>query len=385
MKVMKFGGAVLRSREGFTQMVDILRSQSSVPLLVIISAFASSTRDLERAVRTAESGAQELAFALCDEIIREHRNFSDELLANITTKDALRFFVDECETRLHQLLRGIAITRELTPRTLDIILSYGEMLALHIVRHFLDESGFDLTFVDSSTIIVTNAAHGAATPDTSLTASNVEKVLRPAFARSRIVLTQGFVAKSSTGEITTMGKESSNLTATLLAELLGADEVVIWTDVEGIYTADPKLIPNAQPIPQMNYEQARRAAASGLKLIYSTMIEPSERANIPLVFRSAFAPMGNYTRIAATTDSWLPLFAVREVSPILSELSILNGSGWLALNALCTFDVAQWKDVPFRVSITPEECRFMLPAGTKTEEIVSFLHKQMVDVNYEIQ
>lgn len=380
MKVMKFGGAVLRSRQGFTQMVDILRSQSGVPLLVIISAFASSTRDLERSARTAESGAQELAFALCDELIREHRNFSDELLANKPTKDALSFFLDECQTRLHQLLRGIAITRELTPRTLDIILSFGEMLALHIVRHFLEESGFDLTFVDCSTIIVTNAVHGMATPDSSLTASNVERVLRPAFGRSNIVLTQGFVAKSSTGEITTMGKESSNLTATLLAELLGADEVIIWTDVEGICTADPKLIPTAQPIPQMNYEQARNAAASGLKLIYSTMIEPSERANIPLIFRSAFAPDGNFTKISAHTDSWLPLFAIREVSPAIAEISVLNGNSWDILDAIRLFDITKWKDVPFGVSITSDECRFTLPAGIKIEEVVKFLHKQVIDM-----
>ncbi len=384
MKVMKFGGAVLRSRKGFMQMVDILRSQSGVPLLVIISALASSTRDLERAARSAENGAQELAFALCDEIIREHRHFSDELLANKTTKDALSFFLDECETRLHQLLRGIAITRELTPRTLDIILSYGEMLALHIVRHFLEESGFNLTFVDSSNIMVTNSTHGAATPDSSLTALNVERTLLPAFGRSNIVLTQGFVAKSSTGEITTMGKESSNLTATLLAELLAAEEVIIWTDVEGICTADPKLIPNAQPIPQMNYSQARRAAASGLKLIYSTMIEPSERANIPLVFRSAFAPDGNFTRIAANTDSWLPLFAIRELTTTVSEVSVLNGSGWHVLDALQRFDITRWKDLPFAVSITQEESIFTLPAGTKTEEFVKFLHKAVVDVRHEL-
>lgn len=384
MKVMKFGGAVLRSREGFTQMVDILRSQSGVPLLVIISAFSTSTRDLERAARAAENGDQDLAFSICDGIIREHHRFADELLAIKTTKDALNFFLDECETRLHQLLRGISITHELTPRTLDIILSFGEMLALHIVRHFLEESGFDLTFVDSSNIIVTNAVHGAATPDSSLTALNVERVLRPAFGRSSIVLTQGFVAKSSTGEITTMGKESSNLTATLLGVLLNADEIIIWSDVEGIYTADPKLIQNAQPIPQMNYRQARRAAASGLKLIYSTMIEPSERANIPLVFRSAFAPTGNFTRIAANTDSWLPLFAIREVSPTVSEISVLNGSGWLVLDALRQFDVGRWKDLPFSISINPEECRFSLPTGTRTEEIVKFLHEAVVAQRHEI-
>ncbi|MBI3257911.1 MAG: hypothetical protein HYZ54_00270 [Ignavibacteriae bacterium] len=384
MKVMKFGGAVLKSREGFTQMVNILRSQSGIPLLVIISALGSSTRDLERSARSAENGEQELAFSICRQIVREHHHFADELLANKETKEALNFFLDECETRLHQLLRGIAITHELTPRTLDIILSFGEMLALHIVRHFLEESGFDLTFVDSSNIIVTDAVHGAATPDSSLTVLNVERVLLPAFGRSSIVLTQGFVAKSSTGEITTMGKESSNLTATLLGELLSADEIIIWSDVEGIYTADPKLIPNAQPIPQMNYEQARRAAVCGLKLIYSTMIDPSERANIPLVFRSAFAPGGNFTRIAANTDSWLPLFATHEISATVSEISVLNGSGWIVLDALRHFDVGRWKDLPFSISITPEECRFSLPTGTRTDEVVKFLHEAVVVQRHEI-
>jgi len=358
-------------------MVQILKTESS-PLLVVISAFGSATRDLEHAARTAETGAQELAFAYCDAIIREHHHFADELLTNETTKAALNFFLDESLLRIRDVIRGISITRELTDRTLDIILSYGELLAIHIVRHFLDESGFDLAFVSADTVIVTDNTHGSATPNRELTSHKIERTLRPAFEKKNIVLTQGFVAKSAQGEITTMGKESSNLTATLLAELLEASEVIIWTDVEGICTADPKVAPNTQTIATMNYAEARVAAVSGLKLIYSTMIEPAERANIPITFRSAFSISSNYTTISRdSAHAALPLFAVKEQDNV-ARISILNVRGALVFKALQSFPLQSWESTTFSLNIQPTHTQISLPSGMKTDECIRFLHAALL-------
>lgn len=373
MKVMKFGGSVLRTSEGFGHMVRILKAESN-PLLVIISAFGSSTRDLEQAARSAESGAQELAFAYLEEIITEHRRFADDLLTNSATKAALNFFLDESALRIRDLLRGISITRELTSRTLDIILSYGELLAIHIVRHYLDESGFELAFVSADAVIVTDSSHGAATPNRDLTAAKVTSTLLPAFDKKKLVLTQGFVAKSSLGEITTMGKESSNLTATLLAELLGAEEVVIWTDVPGICTADPKIAPDTRTIPEMSYAEARVAAGAGLKLIYATMIEPTERAGIPISFRSAFDSTAQFTTISRDSGtSHQALFAVKEHDK-LSEISILNVRGASVFAALQSFPAQSWETTAFRLSIEPHQSLISLPSGSKTQECIRYLH-----------
>lgn len=374
---MKFGGSVLRNPEGFAHMVEILHQETS-QLLVIISAFGSSTRDLEHAARTAESGAQELAFAYLDAIITEHHTFAQDLLSNEATKSALNFFLDESSLRIRDLLRGISITRELTDRTLDSILSYGELLALHIVRHYLDESGFDLAFVSAENVIVTDTVHGSATPHRELTARNVERTLKPAFDNKQLVITQGFVAKSSSGEITTMGKESSNLTATLLAELLGASEVVIWTDVEGICTADPKIIDSPQTIPSMSYQEARIAASAGLKLIYSTMIEPAERADIPITFRSAFTVSSNYTTISRySPEVKMPLFAVKDHSTT-AGISVLNVRGLSVLSALQSFPVQSWESITFSINIQPTTTQISLPSGSKTDECIRFLHSALL-------
>lgn len=374
---MKFGGSVLRNPEGFGQMVQILKADTN-PLLVIISAFGSSTRDLENAARTAESGAQELSFAYLDAIITEHRHFADALLTNEATQSALNFFLDESALRIRDLLRGISITRELTERTLDIILSYGELLAIHIVRHYLDESGFDIAFVSSENVIVTDTVHGSATPNRELTSQKAESTLRPAFDKKQLVLTQGFVAKSSNGEITTMGKESSNLTATLLAELLGASEVIIWTDVEGICTADPKIAAHTQTIASMSYAEARVAAGAGLKLIYSTMIEPAERANIPITFRSAFRVHSPYTTISQhAAHAALPLFAVKEHDKT-AEISVLNVRGAQIFKALQSFPLPSWESTPFCLNIRPFSTQISLPSGSKTDECIRFLHTALL-------
>ncbi|MBK9246828.1 MAG: hypothetical protein IPM69_01630 [Ignavibacteria bacterium] len=374
---MKFGGSVLRNPEGFAQMVHILRAESA-PMLVIISAFGSSTRDLEHAARDAESGKQDLAYAYSDAVLNEHRHFADSLLKDTTTKSALNFFLDESSIRIKDLLKGISITRELTNRTLDIILSYGELLAIHIVRHFLDEAGFELTFVSAENIIVTDNVHGAATPNHKLTAHKVVSALLPAFEKKKIVLTQGFVAKSSLGEITTMGKESSNLTATLLAELLSATEVIIWTDVEGICTADPKIVSDSRTIPSMSYAEAHNAAVAGLKLIYSTMIEPAERSNIPITFRSAFHITSNYTTIShQSVHSELPLIALKEHTN-LSQITILNCNGLYLFKALQKFPTQSWESTTFSMNIQPTHSQISLPSGAKTEECIRFLHAALL-------
>jgi aspartate kinase len=309
---MKFGGAVLRSKEGFLKMVEILRNYREEELLLIISAFATATSDLDRAAKAAEKGDAEKAYALAENVIKSYGEFSQNILADAATREALELFLKESYRHLKDYLRGVSITQELTPRTLDLIVSFGEYCSVHIARHFLKEQGFDVEFVDATNVIVTNDQHGAALPKITQTAERVEAVLRPAMKRGTITLTQGFVAKSESGEITTMGRESSNLTATLLAELLKAERVIIWSDVEGVRTADPKIIENSGCIANLDYAEAQQAAISGLKLLHPTMIEPVRRANIPLEYRSAFKNSGDYTCISSNTAEHKPFIAIQE-------------------------------------------------------------------------
>lgn len=306
MRIMKFGGAVMKNPEGFAAITSILRQYQHEPLLLVVSAFSTVTRNLKRAATLAEQADEQAALALAKSILEQHELFASQLLQNENTRNALLALLHENTQRLCEYLRGVSITRELTARTLDAIMSYGEYFAVHIAKHYLQEQGFTLTFIDAADTIVTDNRYGSAIPDRELTINAIDKKLRPALHRSAMVITQGFVGRSSTGELTTMGMESSNLTATLLGELLGAREVIIWTDVDGVRSADPRYAEQTTPLPHLSYAQAYTAAINGVKLLHPHMIEPVQRASIPLHIRSAFEPTGKGTLITRATPAVVP-------------------------------------------------------------------------------
>jgi len=295
---MKFGGAVLRNEDGFRCMGKILRT-AETPVLVVVSAFASATRDLEGAARLAQKGLHDEASAGIETLMTVHKELAKALFTDQKIHEAIDAFIDEARVQLLDLVTGVTITRQLTPRTLDRILAYGELLAVHIARHVLQAEGLDVVGVDAGHIIVTTNEHGNAVPLVEKTRVRVEHDLRPLFAQHRCVLIQGFVGKTEEGATSTMGKESSNLTASLLGGMLGADEIVIWTDVEGVRSADPNVCTNTQLRANMSYTQARAAARNGLKLLYPTMIDPAERAQIPMRIACAYKPEGESTVIDA--------------------------------------------------------------------------------------
>jgi aspartate kinase len=295
--VIKIGGAVLGKPGGFNCMTEIIRDYSSKPLLIVISAFSSATRQLEHAARLAEQGKEKESFSILAKIINEHNRFAKNLLTDTSHQKSLKSLFINGKKEISKYLKGLLITRELTPRTLDTILSYGEYFALHTVNHFLYEHDFSHECIDSTSIIVSDDCFGNAKPLIPETKQKVDSVLLPALEKNGIVLTQGFVAKNLLGETTTMGIESSNFTATLLAELTGAKELTIWTDVNGFRTADPEIVKGTKPIRELNYDIAYKASVNGLKLLYPAMLDHAVEKQIRLLYRSAFEPTGDYTTI----------------------------------------------------------------------------------------
>lgn len=301
MIIMKFGGAVLREPDGFRRMVRIVRDRPAGPTAVVISAFATATRDLEFAARLAQKGLAVEARERVGQVISDHRTLVRALLPAASARAGMEALLDEAGLDLATVLEGVSTTRQLTPKTLDRILATGEFLALHIARHVLQEDGIDVVSVDARSIIVTTSEHGNARPLPEKSAVRVRHDLAPALAAHEVVLVQGFVGRTEDGATTTMGKESSNLTATLLGALLGATEVVIYTDVEGVRSADPHLCDGTVLRPHLTYAEARTAAQNGLKLLYPTMIEPAEEAGLRIRIAHAARPDGESTVIDTTT------------------------------------------------------------------------------------
>ena len=308
MVVMKFGGAALQLDSGFSDMASIIRAEPRGPLLVVVSAIGYTTRELAAAATKAVCGDFEASRATIEGIESYHADLCRAQLTRPDDQDRVQGALSALFQEVRTILHSVAVTRQLSPRTLDRVLAYGEDASRLLVCAFLRSRGIDVNDIDVRSIIVTDAEYGAAKPLEEKSRVQGKTVLQIiASTPDKVTVVQGFVGQTEDGSTTTMGKESSNLTAAFLGLLLGASEIVIWSDVEGVRSIDPKHTSNSRVRSALSYRQARLAAQQGLKLIYPTMIAPAEAAQIPIRIASAQNPHGGSTVIDAQDHSGTPV------------------------------------------------------------------------------
>ena len=297
MQLIKFGGAALKNIDGFNSLISAIRKNESDKLVLVISAFSHTTRHLIDSANSSEKGSLDFAKKKVSGIISEYRNFGRQLIKSSKRLETLESILGRGEDTLQQIMKGISITQELTPRTLDYVMSFGEFYAAKTVEQILLEYNFSAKFIDAADVIVTDNNYGRARPVFSKTDENVYSILRPEIKKNDITIIQGFAARGTNGEITTMGIESSNLTAALLADLLKIKQLTLFTDVEGIRSADPEIVQNTKLIGELNYPDAMKLSQAGLKLIYPAMIDRAEKAGIELIYKSAYSEGPDFTRV----------------------------------------------------------------------------------------
>ncbi len=367
MHVLKFGGSILRSAEDFMAMAEILRQRTSSPCLVIVSALSNSTRELDACCTLAIDSA-ERAEQRCDDLLRRTQSWSEALLHSVDSKQTFARYVEQSRAEILQLLRGIAITKQLTPRIRDKVLAFGEHIASVLIGLYLGDQGITTQTVNAEEIIVTDGTHGAARPLRRESHYNSARLLLPILDSGKIVIMAGFIARSEGGHTTTMGRESSNLSAALMAQLLHAEELTVYTDVEGLRSADPSVVNNARLIPQLSYAQAYTLAAAGLKLLYPSMIEPLRAANITMNVRHLRNPDGPSTRIDADHSARSLGVALRipAVSVIHMQARSLTAAQGLRTEAIrCATELAGLHHLSsgssaLSVCIDPESCSALI-------------------------
>ncbi len=308
--IIKVGGAVLRSPEGFPAVLQWMQQLSDQPKLLILSALGNTTRLLERAARSAEAGHQEEAEHLVEQIVTFHRNLLIHLLGRDIADAALATFHEYRHTLL-QLITGVAITRELTPRTLDRILHFGELMATAVFTCLLRHQGIAHTTIAASTLIRTDQQHLAARIQLADTIAEVRQHLLPAIQKHSLIVTQGFIGRAPNGAITTLGFEGSSVTAAALAIAVGASRLWILTDVPGIRTADPRWIPTTQLLPQLSYDAATLLGSLGLPLLPPSMIQLLASKSIEAIVLSPLANPRSHTRITAIATPSLPILLLQ--------------------------------------------------------------------------
>jgi len=293
MKVMKFGGSSVKDAEKIRAVAEIIREhQKSDRVLVVLSAMRGVTDVLIAAAREAEAGDSRYALKIAD-----IRNRQDEAVRDLLPGDSgaqvsklLRGLLDELEAILH----GVELVRECSPRTLDLVLSFGELLNNHLFAAYLNGSGTPARMLDTRGLILTDDTHGNAEVDF---AESYARIQRATASVDTTPVITGFIAATREGITTTLGRNGSDYTASIIGAGVAADVIEIWTDVDGVYSADPRYVPESFVVPEISYAEAMELSYFGAKVIHPYTMLPAVDKNIPLIIKNTLNPAAPGTRI----------------------------------------------------------------------------------------
>ena len=329
--VLKFGGTSVADATRMRQAGTLVRNALPAAPVVVLSATAGTTNALLAAAEAAERGQVEQALRDATAIGEAHRTLAGDLLGPCPTLNT------EIDAYVHEatlLLRGVGLLRELSPRSRDVIASFGERLATLIFAAHLRQEGVSVARLDAREFIRTDHEFGKARPNRIAIRTLCAEHIAPQMGAKRAVVTEGFMGSTAEGVTTTLGRGGSDFTAALLAEALHAAELQIWTDVEGVYTADPRLVPGAQPIAQLSFGEAAELAAFGAKVLHPATIQPAVSAGIPVTVRDTMRPDGRYTTIQAEVETGRSVTAIASRTGItvitVTSSRMLLQSGFLA-------------------------------------------------------
>jgi len=301
LRVMKFGGTSVGDAACIARAAKIVAAaidQSAV--VVVVSAMSGVTDRLIEAARCAGTGDERTALELMTSLRGQHATAITALIKDADARAQLAAETERIIGGATNLCRGAAMLCELTPRTLAAISGAGERLSARLMTGALRELGVAGVAVEATELIVTDEQYQQAEPLMDETRARAQARLLPLLDEGATPVVTGFVGANAKGETTTLGRGGSDYSATILGAALGAVEVVIWTDVEGVLTADPRLIPEARTLREISYNEAAELAYFGAKVLHPRTLRPVTVAGIPVWIRNSFAPESPGTKITAT-------------------------------------------------------------------------------------
>lgn len=289
MIVCKFGGTSLDDGRGFADRVPVVEERAPDGCLVLASAMAGVSRELLRMGWLAESGASGEADEARRLLVERHRQVLTDAGVDGSDRIEAERSTDHESERLRSLLATVA-AGWLEDRTRDRILATGELLSSRLLATVLRSRGIAAVWIDPRRLVVSDERFGEARPDWNETRKAARHLVTPHLARETVVVTGGFVGCSPGGATTTLGWGASDMSATLLGSVLDAPLIEIWTDVDGISTTDPRLVPGARPIPELSYEEAIELAFFGAQVLHHSAIPPARRTGAAIRVRNSFRP-----------------------------------------------------------------------------------------------
>ena len=327
MKVLKFGGTSVGSSININSVISILEQESKNDNIVcVVSAIGGITDQLLQAGQLAvnKDDAYKDAFNV---ITERHISIVKELVTGENNS-----LIDAIETKLESLqnlLDGLYLLNELTPKISDKLVSFGELLSSYIITETMKSRGIDVKRKTAQDLIVTNSDYTKAEVNYKETNLNIENYFKTSSTKTTVV--PGFVAKSIDGEETTLGRGGSDFTASIIAAALQAEQLEIWTDVSGMFTANPKLVKQAFPIDRLSFQEAMELSHFGAKVLYPPTVQPVLDANIPIHIKNTMQPKAVGTIISDNSDTYItsPVKGITNIDSI--ALLTLQGPGMVGI------------------------------------------------------
>ena len=386
--VMKFGGTSVADHVAIDRTASIVRGRVERVLqpIVVVSAMAKVTDQLLAAAAAAARGDRKGALFLTSRLRNRHLEAAGRLVTSSPASSEIHNSVDAEFNSLDEILRGLAAVGQLSPRISDMVVTFGERISSRIVTAAFAERGINAAHVDSRECIVTDAQHGRAIPQDALIEQRLREHVLPLAQQGKICVMGGFMGSTIEGVTTTLGRGGSDFTAALVGGGLEAGAIEIWTDVNGIMTADPRVCPDALRVRSISFEEASELAYFGAKVLHPATILPAVKKNIPVLVLNSHNPANEGTRITAVAPHCSSPFKSIAVKKKLTIIDVVAGRMLMSHGYLksvfeifdkhkCAIDMVSTSEVSVSITVDSNES---LP------EIAADL-SQIADVKYEGQ
>ena len=388
MIVMKFGGTSVMDAEAIDRACQIVRGRLGRKPIVVVSAMAKVTDTLLAMGRAAGAGDRDQALELSRRLRERHYNTAGELLGTGLFTQFHTDLEEEFNT-LDELLRGIAAVGELTPRTSDYVVSYGERLSSKICTAAFSARGVNTTLVDARDVMITDAQHTKAVPQVQEIEDRAKQFIKPVVDARRVPILGGFIGATKAGVQTTIGRGGSDYSAALFGAALNADAIEIWTDVDGMMTTDPNICPDAHRIKVISFEEAAELAYFGAKVLHPATVLPAVQKDIPVWILNSRNPKCEGTLIVARapkSNSIFKAIAAKKRITIVDVVAtrMLMAHGYLRRifeifdKHRCAVDVVSTSEVSVSLTVDSNEAIPDIAADLESFADVKYTGRQAI-------
>ncbi len=331
---MKFGGTSVANYDAITRMISIVRGRLDEKPVVVVSALSKVTDLLYKISDEAALRNRAGAMELLGQLRKRHLDLADELMPDSPEecRDAKEKINGICDS-LVSFVDAVCAVGELSPRSKAIIISNGEYLSSNVICCAMNASGIRTNYIDARRMIVTDDDYLKGEPDMEAISDKVPGVVLGAYEYADAVITQGFVSATASGEPTVLGRGGSDYSASLIGMAIDATRIEIWTDVDGVRTADPRRVDNTKCLDRISFEEAAEMAHFGAKVLHPLTIEPAVRKNIPIYVLNSMNPEGQGTAILQSSfiEDGVKSVSCKENILVINIFStkMINTSGFL--------------------------------------------------------